>query len=195
MLITRFPPPLRFYYNNPSLKIKHNIKYSSLFVHLFSQYLKHDDMTRGKFLFKRNELTNVWLNDICYVSRISYLCENASLIRSFAVSCKLRRALLRLQPHERIERHEVRMKFFPLKCYLCARRRRIPVGWPITKESMANNWISLVEQHRIPEGRSSRAHPEIRLPHEGATRDDTADFAAAHYPATFPVTECVSTIA
>lgn len=39
-------------------------------------------------------------------------------------------------------------------------------------------------------GRSSRAHPEIRLPHEGAVQaeDDTADFAAAHYPATFPVT-------
>lgn len=38
-------------------------------------------------------------------------------------------------------------------------------------------------------GRSSRAHSEIRLPHEGAAQaDDTADFAAAHYPATFPVT-------
>lgn len=38
-------------------------------------------------------------------------------------------------------------------------------------------------------GRSSRAHPEIRLPHEGAAQaDDTADFAAAYYPATFPVT-------
>lgn len=70
----------------------------------------------------------------------------------FCCFVQLCRALLRLQPHERIERHEVRMKFFPLKCYLYARRRRIPVGWPITKESMANNWISLVEQHRIPEG-------------------------------------------
>lgn len=42
-------------------------------------------------------------------------------------------------------------------------------------------------------GRSSWAHPEIRLPHEGAAQaeDDTADFAAAHYPATFLVTSAI----
>lgn len=110
-----------------------------------------------KILLKRNERMNGWSNAIDSAVTSHYCIsarENASLNPAFCCFVQARRALtlLRLYPHGRIAWHEVRMKFFPLKCYLYARRRRIPVGWPITKESTANNWISLVEQRRIPEG-------------------------------------------
>ncbi|KAG5318072.1 MOS1T transposase, partial [Pseudoatta argentina] len=127
----------------------------------------------------------------------SYLCAENALLNPSPLFRRIasRRAYVSpIAPAERIAPGATGIKFFALKRYL-------PDGggrYLYSADYKGINGEQLDFSGRTAphsRGRSSRAHPEIRLPHEGAAQveNGTAAFAAVHCSATFCAIVCRST--
>jgi len=125
----------------------------------------------------------------------SYLCAENALLNPSPLFHRITSPCLRFSNRaERIAPGATGIKFFTLKRYLPGGGRYL---YSADYKGINGEQLDFSGGRTAPHsrGRSSRAHPEIRLPHEGAAQmeNGTAAFAAVHCSATFCAIVCRST--